>query len=345
VPNYVDEIHTEKVTTALERELTMGRVIRTSWEHVSGTAAIGIVDKQRSGFVKHRLILDLSRPDGLSTNARATVNKRVFPSVRDAMDVVRPGDFMARIDVSEFYRNFPMAFHHWRDLGFQWTVFGEEEPAIMCETRMPFGLCTAPGMADRLTSAIVRHMKSKGFTVVGYLDDFLIIANTQEECQEAYVYLLWFLRDLGLPVNEEKCVGPTQTLVFLGVELSTVASTENEARLVCTAGIDSDRVAHVIERIKYIIQSNGPIPAKALESVLGLLVFVSQVIWGSRLYLRSAFRILREAQRNRQGRKLVTVSKLVISDLKWRLRLIAAQTTTKLILGLALGVLPRWHFR
>jgi hypothetical protein len=64
VPNYVDEIHTDKVTTALERELTMGRVIRTSWEHVSGTAAIGIVVKQRSGFVKHRLILDLSRPDG-----------------------------------------------------------------------------------------------------------------------------------------------------------------------------------------------------------------------------------------------------------------------------------------
>jgi hypothetical protein len=105
-----------------------------------------------------------------------------------------------------------MAFHHWKDLGFQWKVFGEDEPAIMCETRMPFGLCTAPGMADRLTSAIVRHMKSKGFTVVGYLDDFLIIANTQDECQKAYDYLLWFLRDLGLPVNEEKCVGPTQSL-------------------------------------------------------------------------------------------------------------------------------------
>ena len=138
VPNYVDEIHWEKATTAVERELTLGRVIRTSWDHVSGTAAIGIVDKQRSGFVKHRLIHDLSRPKDLSTNSRATVEKRTFASVRDAMDVIRPGTFMAKIDVSEFYRNCPMAFHHWPDLGFQWNVFGEDEPAVFCDTRMPF---------------------------------------------------------------------------------------------------------------------------------------------------------------------------------------------------------------
>jgi hypothetical protein len=74
---------------------------------------------------------------------------------------------MAKIDFSEFYRNFPMAFHHWKDLGFKWQVFGEEEPAILCDTRMPFGLSTAPAPADRLTSAIVRHMKSEGFSVVG----------------------------------------------------------------------------------------------------------------------------------------------------------------------------------
>ena len=73
---------------------------------------------------------------------------------------------------------------------FNGRFFGEEEPAIVCETRMPFGLCTAPSMADRLISAIVRHMKSKGFTIVGYLDDFLIIANTQEECQEAYIPIM-----------------------------------------------------------------------------------------------------------------------------------------------------------
>jgi hypothetical protein len=126
-------------------------------------------------------------------------------------------------------------------------------------------------------------MKSKGFTVVGYLDDFLILARTQEECQEAYDYLLWFLRDLGLPVNEEKCVGPTQSLVFLGVELSTISKGEHNHRIFCTAGIDPERVDHVIESIKSLFQTTGQIPVKRLESVLGLLVFVSQVIWGSRL--------------------------------------------------------------
>jgi hypothetical protein len=64
VPNSVDIILNDRATTAVERELTLKRVIRTSWDHVGGNPSIGIVDKQCSGFIKHRLIHDLSRPDG-----------------------------------------------------------------------------------------------------------------------------------------------------------------------------------------------------------------------------------------------------------------------------------------
>ena len=58
VPNYVPPEHEAKVTLAVEREIGLGRVIVSELSNVSGTAAIGVVNKQRSGFVKHRIVLD-----------------------------------------------------------------------------------------------------------------------------------------------------------------------------------------------------------------------------------------------------------------------------------------------
>lgn len=58
--------------------------------------------------------------------------------------------------------------------------------------------------------------------VVVYLDDFLIIGRTQEECQLAFSTLLQLLQDLGFQISWHKVTGPTQKLVFLGVELDTL---------------------------------------------------------------------------------------------------------------------------
>ena len=241
-------------------------MITTVFDRVNGVSAIGIVDKQRSGFVKHRLVHDLSRPDGASTNEHAQFDSRRFPTVRTAMKLIRPGMFLAKIDISEYYRNFPMAHRHWADLAFKWKVYGEDVARVLVETRMPFGLSSAPSIADRLTQAVVRLMRSKGYTVVGYLDDFLVVGVTEERCREAYEFLLFLLRDLGFPVNEDKCEPPTQELVFLGIQLSTVGQ--------CTASVDEARVRHVVEMITGVL-SDVRVKASRLQSLLGLLTFVS----------------------------------------------------------------------
>ena len=331
VPNYVPDEHVGKVTTAVEREIELGRTIRSSLSRVSGTAAIGVVDKQRSGFVKHRIIHDLSRPEGVSTNDRSSFDSRVFPTVRNAMDLLRPGQFMSKVDVSEFYRNFPSAFVHWKDLSFRWKIHGLDEETILSETRLPFGLSSAPGITDRFTSAIVRLMRSKGYTVIGYLDDFLLIGNSYEECLEAHEFLIWLLGDLGLPVSLDKCELPRRTIVFLGVELSTEAPGG-----ICTAGVDEARVAHVLDSIKSLLCSKT-VSARKVEAVLGLLTFVSQVIWGSRMFLRSAYQTLKVV--NRKGsRRFVSLSEGTRRDLKWWDRIIRAQSTRRMIIGLVFPV-------
>ena len=47
--------------------------------------------------------------------------------------------------------------------------------------RMPFGNSGAPAACDRITQAIVRHMKASGYPAfVGYLDDFFLIVHRKK---------------------------------------------------------------------------------------------------------------------------------------------------------------------
>ena len=88
----------------------------------------------------------------------------------------------------------------------------------MYDTRLMFGASESVGVFHRITQAVVRMMKRKGFhSVVCYLDDFLIMEKTLEKCQLAMDTLTNLLIDLGFILNWKKCVPPTQKLTFLGI--------------------------------------------------------------------------------------------------------------------------------
>lgn len=64
-------------------------------------------------------------------------------------------------------------------------------------------------------------MERRGFTVLAYLDDFLIISDTAIGCQQAYDELIKLLGE-RFQINWDKVVGPCQRLTFLGIEIDTV---------------------------------------------------------------------------------------------------------------------------
>ena len=53
--------------------------------------------------------------------------------------------------------------------------------------------------------------------IFNYLDDFLILAESREECQSALRDYLDCLNNIGFPVSNEKTVYPCQNLEFLGL--------------------------------------------------------------------------------------------------------------------------------
>ena len=101
-----------------------------------------------------------------------------------------------------------------------WHFSGSKVPTYLYDKRLPFGARASPMIFHRLTQAACRMMANKGYTVLAYQDDFLIIEPTQLRCRTAFNMLVSLLESLGFTINWAKVVYPTQCLTFLGAWLS-----------------------------------------------------------------------------------------------------------------------------
>ena len=118
-------------------------------------------------------------------------------------------------------------------------------------------------------------MKRRGFTVLAYLDDFLIIADTKVECKQAYEELIKLLGELGFQINWDKAVGPSQRLTFLGIEIDTVRRqlTLPERKLCELRLLLSETTA------------KRSITERDLQSLVGKLNFAARVVFGGSTFL------------------------------------------------------------
>ena len=94
------------------------------------------------------------------------------------------------------------------------------------DTRLPFGASESVGTFHRITQSITRMMSHKtSCTVLCYLDDFLLVSDTKQACQESMNKLLNLLSNLSFTINWDKVVRPSQRVTFLGISLDSVIGT------------------------------------------------------------------------------------------------------------------------
>ena len=109
--------------------------------------------------------------------------------------------------------------------GLEWTFSGNDTPTYLVDTRLMFGASKSPEIFSRVPRAVVRMMERRGFTVVTYLDDFLVIADSYDACLLVHNTLIDLLQGLGFQINVEKLVLPCRKLSFLGIDVCTVTRT------------------------------------------------------------------------------------------------------------------------
>ena len=119
------------------------------------------------------------------------IDKLRFQSISDAIKLINKGYYLAKIDLRHAYRSVPIHPSNYAATGLKWLFEGDSVPTYFVDTRLPFGGRRAPDIFHRLSQSVRRIMLKQGFhSIAVYLDDFLIIGRTKEECQHPFDTLM-----------------------------------------------------------------------------------------------------------------------------------------------------------
>jgi hypothetical protein len=139
---------------------------------------------------------------------------------------------------------------------------------------LPFGLSVAPFVFAALTGAFVRAWRAAGLVVVGYLDDFLILAASVEEHARAVHIVVSDLIRAGLRISSRKAfLMPYIVIDFLGLSIDLGSR---------SFGIPAKYALKITEGAKELLRRDSSISLRQLQVFLGRLAFIGVAVpWAS----------------------------------------------------------------
>ncbi|KAL0165920.1 hypothetical protein M9458_037764, partial [Cirrhinus mrigala] len=194
-----------------------------------------------------------------------TLMRRVFRmlTLKQILSQVRPGDCFCSLDLKDAYFNIQIALHHRQFLRFAF------EGVAYQYTVLPLKLFLAPRTFTKCMDAALSSLREKGIRILNYLDDWLILAQSENELLSHRSFLLSHLDCLGLGVNFAKsALSPSQWILFLGTVLdSTLMRT-----------VVMPECALAIQQLAASFKIGASRPLKAFQKMLGLMASVSPLL-------------------------------------------------------------------
>ena len=252
---------------------------------------------------KKRTIMDLSWPPGQSVNAGVkkdiylnTPYSLHYPSIdniTEALVKLGPAAQVYKVDISRAFRHLRIDPADIDLLGFQ--VDGRH----FIDVSMPFGFRHGSLFFQRCSDAIRYIMASHGYKgLYNYIDD-LIYIGLPSEIQDSYQFLLKLLQDLGLDISVSKLVSPSTSVICLDILVDTINKT----------------ISIPEQKLQEIKDTCRKWPSKTycskteLQSLLGLLLYITKCVKPARFFLNRMLQLLRD---NHAVKKI-----LLNADLTW----------------------------
>ena len=116
-------------------------------------SALGAIPKKDSNKV--HLIHDGSRPTGEALNDYATKDHFQYQSVQDAVDLVNPGCFFARLDLANAYRSVKIHESNFKATGLKLCFSNDNHYTYMKDERLPFVFHSVFGVVIFTNAAFV----------------------------------------------------------------------------------------------------------------------------------------------------------------------------------------------
>ena len=118
---------------------------------------------QSSG--KLRLILDLSL-----LNTMVVKKSFKYEDLRTVLQIFDKGIYAFTFDLKSAYNRIDVCYDHMKYLSFKWS-FGSGKFRDFAFQFLPFRLSSAPSIFSKVMRQLLKHQRSKGYSVLFYLDD------------------------------------------------------------------------------------------------------------------------------------------------------------------------------
>ena len=197
------------------------------------------------------------------------------------------------VDFSHAFRNLGVILADLQLLGF--TLDGK----YYLNSSVPFGAASSCLIFERVATVLQWIVTSEtGWRWIShYLDDFPMLAKTREGLVEQIEKYLALMKRIGMPVAEDKMLGPTQFLEYLGLLLNL---------LNLTLRIPEDKCVKNIEKIDTIISAfweRKNITCKEIQKVAGSVNFICVAIPAGKVFIADLYKLLRapDGSKRKQG--------------------------------------------
>ena len=147
-------------------------------------------------------------------------------SLQNVLELIRPGVYMASIDLKDAFYSVLVRKNHQAYL----TFFVEEYLKSVC---MPNRYGPAMRIFTKISKISYSIFREKGFLSVVYVDDLYFQGDDYEDCFSNVLNTIEILRSLGFTIhpihtNPEKSEFiPTQCITFLGFILNSGKTSKN----------------------------------------------------------------------------------------------------------------------
>ena len=157
-------------------------------------------------------------------NAVTVKNKYPIPRINDIFDHFFGAKYFSTLDLFSGYWQIKM-----REEDMEKTAFTCEIGHFEFK-RLPFGLCNAPAVFQRLMNAIL-DPAIKGKYALVYLDDVIVYSDTIENHRKHLEHVFELLRKEGLKIKPSKCEFARQEIVYLGHIITRKGISPNPAKI------------------------------------------------------------------------------------------------------------------
>ena len=229
---------------------------------------------RRKKYGRFRMILDLSY-----LNEHIQYHHFKMDTLETAIQLLRPNCFLASIDLKDAYYTVPIAAKHRKYLKFIWN------DKLWQFRAMPNGLSSGPRIFTKLMKPPFSLIRSKGHSVVAYIDDTLFVAETEQAAKEAVADTTELLSRLGFAIHPLKSVmEPVQEITFLGFILN---SNSMEIKL-------TEKRAHeIVQLCSQLLATNSP-TIRLIATVAGKLVAAFPGVQYGQMHYRELEKIKQE---------------------------------------------------